>query len=94
MPLLCAKGDSEVMRISYDKPVDVLYIELEGQKNAEHITCVEGHGDTLIQVDCKTKQVVGFTILHFSEGGGPWAYDLPLDLDPVIAKELEVLDDS
>ena len=82
------------MRISYDKPVDVLYIALDEHENAEHITCVEGHGDTLIQVDCKTKQVVGFTILHFSGGGGPWAYDLPLALDPVIAKELEALDES
>lgn len=56
--------EKEFLNVFYDRKGDVLYISVGSPKEA---ISKEIDDDILIRIDSKTEEVVGFTILNFSE---------------------------
>lgn len=54
----------EKLSWEYDDEADVLYISIGEPKPAESLDIGEG---TIVRIDPKTKEVVGFTLLSLSE---------------------------
>lgn len=63
------------MEISYDEEADVLYITL---KECEKKDTVHRDDGVLVSKDIETGEIVGYTIIYFSEKE---ALNLPIDED-------------
>jgi uncharacterized protein YuzE len=59
------------MEVSYDEKADVLYITLKECENTENIHRDNG---VVVSKDRKTGEIVGYTVMYFSEKDG---VDLP-----------------
>lgn len=69
------------MEVSYDEGADVLYITLRECENMENVHRDNG---VVVSKDRETGEVVGYTVMYFSEKDG---VDLPIgeDIDAVPA---------
>ncbi|MFB6199631.1 MAG: DUF2283 domain-containing protein [Candidatus Nanohaloarchaea archaeon] len=63
------------MEVSYDETADVLYITLRECENTENVHRDNG---VVVSKDRETGEVVGYTVMYFSEKEG---IDLPLSED-------------
>jgi len=63
------------MEISYDKEADVLYITL---RECENTDTVHRSDSILVTKDAETGDIVGYTVMYFSEKEN---LDIPIDED-------------
>ena len=68
------------MKIFYDREADVLYVT---RGKPEYTDYVEHSDDVILRLDPETKQLIGFTIIDFSQHFAKQESDttLPFDVD-------------
>ena len=80
MPILLGKGDQrnnnqDELKIVYDSEADVLYVTRGKPKYTDY---VEYADDLILRFHPETKQLVGFTLVDFSQHFAKKDSDIPL----------------